>query len=160
MSLRSSYGASWRRIRCMKILVTGGSGFIGSNCCNILAARGHDVIAFDDLSLGVQANLGPEVMFVRGDVNDPKALEALGPVDYIIHLASSSSSPMFVEHLIESTANNIIGHLRVLEYARLCGAKKVLYASTSSIYGNNPLPLSEDQLVHPPNFYATTKHSH
>jgi UDP-glucose 4-epimerase len=66
---------------------------------------------------------------------------------------------MFSTRLIESSANNILGHLQVLEYARRHGVTKVLYASTSSIYGNNPVPLTEDQSVYPPNFYSVTKHS-
>lgn len=142
-----------------KVLVTGGAGFIGSNCSNLLVQKGYEVIAFDDLSLGIQGNLEAGVQFVRGDVQDVRTLDAIGPVDYIIHLASSSSAPMFVGSLVGSVTNNIIGHLQVLEYARRHQVKKVLYASTSSIYGNNPIPLTEDQKVSPPNFYAVTKHS-
>jgi UDP-glucose 4-epimerase len=66
---------------------------------------------------------------------------------------------MFEERLIDSYATNVIGFLQVLEFARSIGARKVIYASTSSIYGNNPLPLSEDQQVWPPNFYSVTKHA-
>lgn len=142
-----------------KILVTGGAGFIGSNAANILARAGYEVIAFDDLSFGTAKNLEEGIRFVEGSVLDPHALDALGFVDYVIHLASSSSAPMFADNLIGSVENNILGHVHVLEYARRHGVKKVLYASTSSIYGNNPLPLTEDQSVSPPNFYAVTKHA-
>ena len=141
------------------ILVTGGAGFIGSNCANILAEKGYDVVALDNLSLGTVANLEKRVRFVEGDVQDPRTLEAIGPVAYVIHLASSSSAPMFADDLVGSVGNNILGHVQILEYARRTGARKVLYASTSSIYGNNPTPLSENQSVTPPNFYAATKHS-
>lgn len=142
-----------------KILITGGAGFIGSNAANTFAREGHEVIAFDDLSLGDEANLESSVKFVDGDVNKLEDLEALGPVDYIIHLASSSSAPMFVDNLMGSISNNIMGHMYVLEYAKKVNAKKVLFASTSSIYGNNPIPLTEDQSVVPPNFYSVTKHA-
>jgi len=143
-----------------KILVTGGCGFIGSNFCNLMVKKGHDVTAFDSLSLGVQSNLVPEVKFVKGDVKNRAELESAGTdFDYIIHLAASSSAPMFVDHLRDSMENNIMGHLDVLNFARDIKAKKVLFASTSSIYGNNPTPLTEDQFVLPPNFYSVTKHS-
>lgn len=143
-----------------KILVTGGCGFIGSNFCNLMVGKGHEVTAFDNLSLGVQSNLAPGVKFVKGDVKNRAELESAGTdFDYIIHLAASSSAPMFVNGLREAMENNIMGHLDVLNFARDIKAKKVLFASTSSIYGNNPTPLTEDQFVLPPNFYSVTKHS-
>ena len=143
-----------------KILVTGGAGFIGSNFCNLMVKKGHDVTAFDNLSLGVKENLVPEVKLVVGDVKNRAELESAGmDFDYIVHLAASSSAPMFVDHLRDSMENNIMGHLDVLNFARDIKAKKVMFASTSSIYGNNPTPLTEDQFVLPPNFYSVTKHS-
>lgn len=143
-----------------KILVTGGAGFIGSNFCNIMVKKGHDVTAFDNLSLGVKENLIPEVKFVQGDVKNRADLDKTGnDFDYILHLAASSSAPMFKDDLRGSMENNIIGHVDVLNYARDIKAKKVLFASTSSIYGNNPTPLTEDQFVVPPNFYSVTKHA-
>lgn len=141
-----------------KILITGGAGFVGSNAANQFIRDGHEVTAIDNLSLGRKENLDPGVRFIEGDVKNPADLEKVGVVDYIIHLAASSSAPMFVDDLIGTYENNIIGHNRVLEYARAIGAKKVLFASTSSIYGNNPIPLTEDQAVTPPNFYSVTKH--
>jgi UDP-glucose 4-epimerase len=143
-----------------KILVTGGAGFIGSNFCNIMTRKGHDVTAFDNLSLGVKENLIPEVKFVKGDVRNRAELEAVGTgFDYILHLAASSSAPMFKDDLRGSMENNIIGHVDVLNFARDIKVKKVCFASTSSIYGNNPTPLTEDQAVVPPNFYSVTKHA-
>lgn len=141
-----------------KVLITGGAGFVGSNAANQLSKEGYDVIAMDNLFLGRQENLEPQVTFIQADVAKEGDIEKAGEVDYIIHLAASSSAPMFVDDLIGTYTNNIIGHNRVLEYARKVGAKKVLFASTSSIYGNNPIPLTEDQSVTPPNFYAVTKH--
>lgn len=143
-----------------KILVTGGAGFIGSNFCNIMTKKGHQVTAFDSLYLGKKENLIPEVTFVQGDVKNRADLERAGTdFDYILHLAASSSAPMFEDDLRGAMENNILGHLDVLNFARDIKAKKVLFASTSSIYGNNPTPLTEDQFVVPPNFYSVTKHA-
>lgn len=149
-----------------KILVTGGAGFIGSNFANAMAEQNHEVVAFDNLSLGVEANLSDKVKFVKGDVNKKEDLESalrqaqgkLGEsFDYIVHLAASSSAPMFADDMYWAYQNNVCGHIRVMQFAKSIGVKKLLFASTSSIYGNNPTPLTEDQEVVPPNHYSVTK---
>lgn len=141
-----------------KILVTGGAGFIGSNFSNMMAEKGHDVTAFDNLSLGKQENLSDKVNFVQGDVNKEEDLMRAGEdFDYIVHLAASSSAPMFAADMYWAYQNNISGHIRVMQYAKKTNVKKMLFASTSSIYGNNPTPLTEDQEVVPPNHYSVTK---
>lgn len=142
-----------------RILITGGAGFVGSNAANWLSKNGYDVVAMDNLYLGWETNVEPQVTFINGDVNKQEDLEKVGPVDYIIHLAASSSAPMFTDDLGAAVTNNVNGHIQVMEYARKVGAKKMLFASTSSIYGNNPIPLTEDQSVTPPNFYAVSKHA-
>lgn len=141
-----------------KILITGGAGFVGSNASNILSKQGYEVVALDNLFLGKKENLESQVTFIEGSVENLEDLEKVGAVDYIIHLAAASSAPMFVDDLAGSYKNNVIGHINVLEFARKHNVKKVLFASTSSIYGNNPVPLTEDQAVTPPNFYSVTKH--
>jgi UDP-glucose 4-epimerase len=142
-----------------RILVTGGAGFIGANTCNTLAAaRDFEVIAIDDLSLGRRENLDHSVRFIEGNVGNEEDLDRVGAVDFVIHLAASSSSPMFATKLTDSFVNNIRGHLSVLEFSRKHAVKKVLFASTSSVYGNSPVPLMETQVVRPPNFYAVSKH--
>jgi len=147
-----------KRGKMAKILVTGGAGFIGSNFCNMMADKGHRVVAFDDLSLGKKGNLSPEVKFVKGDINKYEDLKRAGTdFDYIVHLAASSSAPMFAKDMYYAYQNNVAGHIRVMLYAKEIGAKKILFASTSSIYGNNPTPLTEDQEVVPPNHYSVTK---
>lgn len=141
-----------------KILVTGGAGFIGSNFSNMMAEKDHDVTAFDNLSLGKQENLSDKVNFVQGDVNKEEDLLRAGEnFDYIVHLAASSSAPMFAADMYWAYQNNICGHIRVMQYAKKTNVKKMLFASTSSIYGNNPTPLTEDQDVVPPNHYSVTK---
>lgn len=141
-----------------KILVTGGAGFIGSNFANMMAEKGHEVTVIDNLSLGVRDNLSDKVKFVEGDVNKEEDLDKTGSdFEYILHLAASSSAPMFAENMYWAYQNNIAGHIRVMQYAKKIGVKKMLFASTSSIYGNNPTPLTEDQQVIPLNHYSVTK---
>ncbi len=142
-----------------KILITGGAGFVGSNAANILSKDGYEVVVIDNLFLGDKNNLDSGINFIEGDVNNPEDLDKVGSVDYIIHLAASSSAPMFENDLKGTFTNNIIGHIGVLEFAKKTNVKKVLFASTSSIYGNNPIPLVESQPVTPPNFYSVTKHA-
>jgi UDP-glucose 4-epimerase len=139
-----------------KILVTGGAGFIGSNFCNTHCAR-HDVTALDNLFLGDPAHLSPDVRFVEGDAADRNTLESLGGFDVIVHFAGTSSAPMFHGDVVKAYGNSILSYLTVLEFATACGAKKVLYASTSSLYGNTPPPLTEEHPPHPTNHYAVTK---
>lgn len=149
-----------------KILVTGGAGFIGSNFSNAMVQKGHEVIAFDNLSLGVESNLSDKVKFVKGDVNKKEDLESAlrqaqgkpgESFDYIVHLAASSSAPMFADDMYWAYQNNVCGHVSVMQFAKDIEVKKLLFASTSSIYGNNPVPLTEDQEVVPPNHYSVTK---
>jgi UDP-glucose 4-epimerase len=139
-----------------RILVTGGAGFIGSNFCNT-HCKTYDVVALDNLFLGDPEHLLPEVTFVEGDAADPKTLDALGKFDYIVHFAGTSSAPMFVENLVNAYRNSILSYLEVLEFAKRTGVKKVLYASTSSLYGNTPPPLVETQPPLPTNHYSVTK---
>lgn len=142
-----------------KILVTGGAGFIGSNLCNTLLKKGYDVTAFDNLFLGKKENLDQGVKFVKGDVRNKKDLEKINKkFDFVVHLAAASSAPMFTDDLKGSYENNVMGFISILEYCRKHKVGKLLYASTSSIYGNNPTPLTEDQQVWPPNYYSVTKY--
>lgn len=140
-----------------KVLVTGGAGFIGSNFCNINKNK-FKVIALDNLFLGDPRNLDEDIEFINGDACKKEDLNKAGKVDYVIHLAGTSSAPMFMDDgFINGYVNSVQSFVTVLEWARENGVKKVLYASTSSLYGNNPLPLVETQEVTPINHYAVTK---
>ena len=144
----------------MKILVTGGLGFIGSNLAKALVKKGHKVSVIDNLLLGKPENVSfvkDKIQVIIGDVNKKEDLEKAGKPEIIFHMAASSSSPMFQEDLKGCYRNNIEGFINILEFARDSGTKKVIYASTSSIYGNNPTPLREDDKVIPPNYYSVTK---
>jgi UDP-glucose 4-epimerase len=139
-----------------RILVTGGAGFIGSNFCNT-HCKTYDVVALDNLFLGDPTHLSPDVRFVEGDAANLQTLESLGSFDYIVHFAGTSSAPMFHADLVKAYGNSILSYLTVLQFADACGAKKVLYASTSSLYGNAIPPLTEDCQPYPTNHYAVTK---
>lgn len=140
-----------------RILVAGGAGFIGSNFANT-HKDAYDVTVLDNLFLGDPANLELGVTFIEGDAGSWDDLDKVGSVDYVINLAGTSSQPMFNgDGLIDGYVNSVKSFMTVLEWARKNGTKKVLYASTSSLYANNPLPLVETQEVIPPNHYAVTK---
>lgn len=141
-----------------RILVTGGAGFIGSNFCNINKEQ-YDIVVLDNLLLGDPDNLDADIRFIKGDACRVSDLQACGEkFDIIVHLAGTSSAPMFNgEGLVKGYVNSIESFMTVLAFAKQAGAQKVLYASTSSLYANNPMPLLETQEVVPPNHYAVTK---
>ncbi len=141
-----------------RILVCGGAGFIGSNFANFHKDN-YEVIVVDNLLLGDKRNLEEGVTFIEGSVANEDILNKVGPVDYVFNLAGTSSQPMFNgDGLVEGYVNSVESFMRVLDWSAKNGVKKVLYASTSSLYANNPLPLVETQRVTPPNHYAVTKH--
>ncbi|MBI3336939.1 NAD-dependent epimerase/dehydratase family protein [Candidatus Peregrinibacteria bacterium] len=139
-----------------RILVTGGAGFIGSNFCNTHCEK-YGIVALDNLLLGDPEHLLPNIKFVEGDATNRETLDSLGSFDYIVHFAGTSSAPMFHNDIVSAYRNSILSFLEVLEFANRTGVKKVLYASTSSLYGNTPPPLTEDQPPVPTNHYAVTK---
>ncbi len=142
------------------VLITGGAGFIGSNFCNINKNK-FKVIALDNLFLGDKNNLDADIQFIKGDACSKDDLDKVGKVDFVVHLAGTSSAPMFMDDgFVDGYVNSIQSFVTVLDWARKNGTKKVVYASTSSLYGNNPLPLLEDQHVTPINHYSVTKRTY
>ncbi len=141
-----------------KVLVTGGAGFIGSNFCNINRDK-YEIVALDNLFLGSPENLNSGITFVEGDACKTSDLEKCGSeFDVVLHFAGTSSAPMFMDDgFADGYVNSVESFVRTIEFARKAGAKKFLYASTSSLYGNNPMPLVETQNVKPLNHYAATK---
>ncbi len=143
----------------MKVLVTGGCGFIGSNIAEALADE-YEVVVLDNMFLGSISNISAvkdRVKIVKGDILDAELVNKTADVDFILHEAAASSSPMFKQDLGGSFAVNINGFINVLNAAKENSVKRVIFASTSSIYGNTPGCLKEDMSVSPPNFYAVTK---
>ena len=142
-----------------RICVTGGSGFIGSNIAQVLAKK-NDVIVIDNLLTGHRSNLDNiECKFIEGSVNEVEKLRhAFLGADYVLHQAALPSVPRSVEDPMPSNLNNIEGTLNVLMMARKCNVKKVVFASSSSIYGDTPtLPKVETMVPDPQSPYAVTK---
>jgi UDP-glucose 4-epimerase len=142
----------------MRILVTGGAGFVGSNIANSLGeSKDNDIVALDDLSLGVPSNLSANVRFVKGSVMDPLLLQELcKDCDFVFHDAAKSSSPMFKENPSHGVDVNAIGFMNVMESAKKNNVRKVIYASSSSLYNGSSMPFNEHQFVSPRSFYEAS----
>ena len=145
-------------------LVTGGAGFIGSNLCEALLKRGYKTRCLDDLSTGKQANVDmflddPNYEFIRGDIKDlDVCLKACEGVDYVLNQAAWGSVPRSIEAPLFYCANNVMGTLNMMEAARRSGVKKFVYASSSSVYGDEPnLPKREGREGNLLSPYAVTK---
>jgi len=146
----------------MRYLVTGGAGFIGSNTVDELVRRGHQVRVLDDLSAGKEENLAgvsSKVEFVRGSITDLRVIQqACRGVDYVLHLAARTSVPRSVQDPLETNHANIDGTLNVLVAARDAKVRRVVYAASSSAYGETPtLPKREDMPPSPISPYGVTK---
>jgi UDP-glucose 4-epimerase len=148
----------------MRFVVTGGAGFIGSHIAEALAARGDEVVILDNLLSGKMENIRhllnmPKVTFLQGSITDPSVLQkACSDVDGIFHQAAITSVPRSVKDPLASNEANITGTLNVLVSAQRCGVKKIVYASSSSVYGDTPtLPKREDMVPNPKSPYAITK---
>ena len=147
-----------------RFLVTGGAGFIGSNLCEALLRMGYHVRCLDDLSTGKQENVEPfladaDFEFVKGDIKDlDTCLSACEGVDYVLHQAAWGSVPRSIELPLFYCANNVTGTVNVLEAARQRGVKKFVYASSSSVYGDEPtLPKTEGREGNLLSPYAVSK---
>ncbi len=147
-----------------KVVVTGGAGFIGSHLAKELTRQGYHVIILDDLSTGKLENiedlLGKEsVEFVKDSITDLPLLQKIfHDVDYVFHQAAISSVPRSIDNPRASHDVNVSGTLNVLLAARENSVKKVIYASSSSVYGDTPmLPKREDMMPNLLSPYAVTK---
>lgn len=144
----------------MRVAVTGGAGFVGANLCRTLAGRDVEVVAFDDLSTGSEANLaGAGVELVVGSILDPEATAAaVAGADSVVHLAARPSVPRSLQDPMASHLVNATGTATVLEAARAAGVGHVVVASSSSVYGANPtLPKHEALAPMPVSPYAASK---
>jgi nucleoside-diphosphate-sugar epimerase len=144
-----------------QFLVTGGAGFIGSHLAEELVRRGERVRVVDSLITGKRKNLEhlPEVEFIHGDLADLQvAHQAMRGIDYVLHQAAIPSVPRSVEDPITSNRANIDASLNVLVAARDAGVRRVVYAGSSSAYGNSPtLPKVETMPTAPLSPYALQK---
>ena len=147
-----------------RFLVSGGAGFIGSNLCEAILKLGHRVRCLDDLSTGFQRNVdlfldNPSYEFVKGDIkNLDTCMKACEGIDYVLNQAAWGSVPRSIEMPLFYCANNIQGTLNMMEAARQNGVKKFVYASSSSVYGDEPnLPKREGREGNILSPYALTK---
>ncbi|NCU27593.1 NAD-dependent epimerase/dehydratase family protein, partial [Candidatus Nomurabacteria bacterium] len=145
-------------------LVTGGAGFIGSNLCEAILGLGYRVRCLDDLSTGKQANVdmfagNPGYEFIKGDIKDfDTCMKTTEGVDYVLNQAAWGSVPRSIEMPLFYCYNNIAGTLNMLEASRKNGVKKFVYASSSSVYGDEPnLPKTEGHEGNLLSPYALTK---
>jgi nucleoside-diphosphate-sugar epimerase len=147
----------------MRYLVTGGAGFIGSNTVDELVRRGHGVVVLDDMSSGKEDNLAEvrsKITFMKGSIIDIEVVQkAMVQADYVIHLAARTSVPRSVKDPVDTNRINVDGTLNVLVAARDNKVKRVVFAASSSAYGDTPaLPKSEDMQPVPISPYGVTKY--
>jgi UDP-N-acetylglucosamine/UDP-N-acetyl-alpha-D-glucosaminouronate 4-epimerase len=146
----------------MRYLVTGGAGFIGSNTVDELVRRGHSVAVLDDLSTGHAENLADvqnKIDFFRGSVTDPETVaRACRGAAFVLHLAARTSVPRSVKDPLETNRVNVDGTLNILVAARDACVRRVVFASSSSVYGDTPtLPKHEQMPSAPISPYGVSK---
>lgn len=146
----------------MKFLVTGGAGFIGSNIVEELLNRGCTVRVLDNFSTGKRENLkqfNKDIELIEGDIRSYHIVQqAVKGIDVILHQAALPSVPRSIKDPITSNEVNVVGTLNILEAAKENGVKRVVYASSSSVYGDNPeLPKHEGMMPNPLSPYAVSK---
>lgn len=144
----------------MRVLVTGGAGFIGSHIVDRLIADGYQVTVVDNLSTGLIKNVHPAAEFVRMDieVEDIRLLFARKQFDYVVHQAAQTMVSASFKHPDADCRVNVTGLVNVLEACRHTGVKKFLFASSAAIYGDvAKLPVTEDTLPNPASFYGLSK---
>jgi UDP-N-acetylglucosamine/UDP-N-acetyl-alpha-D-glucosaminouronate 4-epimerase len=147
-----------------KYLITGVAGFIGSNIAHALVARGEEVRGIDDLSHSRQENLDGilgKFDFRQADITDDAAVRsACAGIDYVLHQAARGSVPRSMADPVGSNHANVVATVKVLQAAREAGVKRVVFASSSSVYGDTPvLPKKEDVACAPISPYAVSKYA-
>ncbi len=145
-----------------KYLVTGGAGFIGSNLVRFILAKGHEIVVLDNFATGKRENMHDfldKITFVEGDIRDRKTVDkAVAGVTAIFHEAALGSVPRSVEEPMTAHDVNVNGTLTVLEAAKSAGVKRVIFAASSSAYGDSPVsPKVETMPPRPISPYAANK---
>jgi len=143
-----------------KIIVTGGAGFIGSHIVDELILSGHEVHIVDNMSAGKEENINPKATMHKMDIRDGEALLPIFKgAEYVFHEAAMPRVQYSIENPVETNDINVNGLLSVLEACRLNGVKRLVFASSSSIYGEpEVLPTSEEMPINPMSPYASHKY--
>src|SRR5438874_9594790 len=147
----------------MRYLVTGGAGFIGSNTVDELVQRGHGVVVLDDLSSGKEDNLAEirnKITLIKGSITDIELVrKAMHDAEFVLHLGARTSVPRSVKDPLETNRINVEGTLNVLVAAKEMKVKRVVFAASSSAYGETPtLPKDETMQPEPISPYGVTKY--
>lgn len=147
----------------MRYLVTGGAGFIGSSTVDELVQRGHSVVVLDDFSAGKEENLADvrnKITFIKGSITDIEVVrKAMHEAEFVLHLAARTSVPRSVKDPLETNRINVEGTLNVLVAAKEFRVKRVVFAASSSAYGETPtLPKVETMQPLPISPYGVTKY--
>ncbi|AOP32720.1 UDP-glucose 4-epimerase GalE [Leptospira tipperaryensis] len=144
----------------MRILVTGGAGYIGSHVVALLLEKKHDLLIVDNLEKGNKANLFPGVELIQGNVQDENVLEKAfsKPVDAVFHFAAWKAAGESMTDPSKYALNNINGTIKLLTFMEKAGTKKFIFSSSAAVYGAPKyLPIDEKHPLHPENYYGYTK---
>jgi UDP-glucose 4-epimerase len=142
----------------VRVLVTGGAGYIGSAVTTLLLDEGHEVTVIDDLSTGHRDAVPAEATFIQGRVHDMAAQVVQPGLDAVLHFAASIAAGESVGAPEKYWENNVLGSLRLLDAVRAARVPRLVFSSTANIYGNpTELPITETAIAAPPNPYATSK---
>ena len=142
-----------------KLIVTGGAGFIGSHLVDKLIEEGHKVIVIDNLSAGKKENINSKAVFYKKDICDFEEIKPLfDGVDYVFHLAAIPRIPFSIKNPIKTSKVNILGTINIFKAASENKIKRIVFASSSSVYGNQEkLPFKEDMIPNPISPYSLQK---